>query len=1002
MDYVIHSMGIPFNGETVKTQSLGGSESAAYFLARELAARGHEVKLFTSHKQGGEWDGVSYIYHGDVNEHAPLGKDFTFYAVNTPHDVLVIQRHPMAFHKDYASKINVWQLHDLALHRTAPMINGGLPRLDMVTAVSSWHAEQIRTVYGIEAPVLKVVPNGVDPAIYATAEGALPAVAGVEWETKFPMLFQSRPERGLEHMVRPGGIMAKLAEAGSKAHLLVCHYEGVAPHMQPFYQQLYQWAAGLPNVTMLGALTKAELAKVQKACALLCYATEFEEVSCITAMESMHAGLPLLTSSVGALPETCKGAGVVLLPLTAEGRADEDKFIQSVRSFETMPEMLHDLAQKQLAAAPSRTWARAVDLFETGVAEAFAARQSSHGSVMRHLIEHSDIVAAVEVGEAPLGNAISKAAAEELATMYAFARPGGDIKAHYAHWEGLNCDRLASEGKPITVEVAQFTTTTRYRGIASVLAQVYNQFTSKPGNEHRRLKVLEYGCAHGHVTLPLAQMLPAADFFGVDFMQRSVNAAREGAEQMGVRNARFEVCDQDSISLLGKHDVIICAEVLEHVWDYRDLLLRLRQQLVPGGTLLLTTPTGRWEWSGHENWKLGREHLHHFEKQDLRDIFAGHDAQFMFAPAGAEETGSGRGSWITAVQFNDAHDIGTVDYARKFAQIAPRQTISLCMIVKDAQDTIRKAIASALPYADEVIVAVDPRTKDHTRERIEELRAEWPQTPFTVIEGLPATEAGFGAARNRTIDLACGDWILWMDADEEMSGAANMWRVARPSNFNAYGTPQRHYSSDPPAVLTTDFPCRLFRNYRGARFYGLVHEHPEDKPGDAIARSSMLPDVSFLHAGYVNEPTRRARFHRNYPLLLRDMKENPDRLLNRFLYMRDMAQSVQFEAEQTGGAMTPEMVARCEEGIAAFKTILDTDKPVLRMIIDGLQYYSLCVAALQRGFEVDAQISVKRDDAPALATNMAIKGRFHDRATYDQLMAKVQQESTRHYESKHL
>jgi len=37
MFIVMHCGGMPFNGDTVKTRSLGGSESAAYYMAKELA-----------------------------------------------------------------------------------------------------------------------------------------------------------------------------------------------------------------------------------------------------------------------------------------------------------------------------------------------------------------------------------------------------------------------------------------------------------------------------------------------------------------------------------------------------------------------------------------------------------------------------------------------------------------------------------------------------------------------------------------------------------------------------------------------------------------------------------------------------------------------------------------------------------------------------------------------------------------------------------------------------
>lgn len=146
MEYVICALGMPFNGETIAKQSLGGSESAAYYLGRELAARGHRVTMFTTCEQGGTWDGVNYVPAGPINQHTPLGQHFEFYARNTPHDVLIMQRHPSAFDRVFASKVNIWQTHDLALHRTSGPIGAMMWNVDAVTCVSEWHKAQLREV----------------------------------------------------------------------------------------------------------------------------------------------------------------------------------------------------------------------------------------------------------------------------------------------------------------------------------------------------------------------------------------------------------------------------------------------------------------------------------------------------------------------------------------------------------------------------------------------------------------------------------------------------------------------------------------------------------------------------------------------------------------------------------------------------------------------------------------------------------------------------------------
>ena len=64
--------GMPFNGETIPNgQSLGGSESAGYYMARELVKRGHKVIVFTNSEKGGTWDGVTYEYFG-MHFQAPI------------------------------------------------------------------------------------------------------------------------------------------------------------------------------------------------------------------------------------------------------------------------------------------------------------------------------------------------------------------------------------------------------------------------------------------------------------------------------------------------------------------------------------------------------------------------------------------------------------------------------------------------------------------------------------------------------------------------------------------------------------------------------------------------------------------------------------------------------------------------------------------------------------------------------------------------------------------
>src|SRR5262249_49576333 len=85
--------------------------------------------------------------------------------------------------------------------------------------------------------------------------------------------------------------------------------------------------------------------------------------------------------------------------------------------------------------------------------------------------------------------------------------------------------------------------------------------------------------------------------------------------------------------------------------------------------------------------------------------------------------------------------------------------LSLCMIARDEEPRIEECLRSIAPYVDEMVV-VDTGSKDRTREIARDCGARvfemaWPDS--------------FAEARNASLDLARGQWIFWMDADDVIS-----------------------------------------------------------------------------------------------------------------------------------------------------------------------------------------------------------------------------------------
>ncbi len=1002
----MHCGGMPFNGDTIKKKSLGGSETAAYYVAKELAARGHRVSLFTNEQQEGYFDGVKYIWAGPLNEANPLGERFHFYTSNTPCDVLLLQRQPGAFTHRFQSKLNICWLHDLALHRQRPMIASGLWNIDSVFCVSEWHKKQVCDVYGLAPEIVRTVTNGVDLNLFQ----GKPAFKLPKVKDEITLLYSSRPERGLEHHVHPGGIMDRLWEIDKRFRLYVCNYDNNPPHLADYYAALYARIEQMPNCTALGNLTKQQLADTMRQCDALVYPTEFEEVSCITAMEAMAAGLPFISSEVAALPETCngtpEGSGSMLLPLK-NGQADEEAFVAMLTdaSSEWNDDREGNHLQ-QLHSAKKFDWPIVAAQFERHFEELFSERSKNPETVLRGLIHNSDYYAAEKyLAEHPTELKGADTAEEEMRACYAFARDR-KWKEHYEAYYQYEKDRGVEYGPE------DVTNNNRYATVAGHLADL------APGST-----VCDYGCAHGHYTINLAKQFPSLKFVGIDIAASNIETARKWAADDGVRNATFncgrvdgaylrtEERDDSSDQHLGENDAlnhgplfdaIIVAEVLEHVEAPWDMVDTLGKYLKPSGKMITTTPLGPWEAIGYKEHWPWRAHVHHLERADLHDLFGMHPGfKVQLAAGGHDKNGDALGSYISAFGKPKVPS-GRIDYARKFKTMAPTQTLAVCIIAKDAEHSLGRCLESVKDIADEIIVAVDETTKDATREIAGKYVKGFSPRAELLFDIKSPLEQGFDEARNECIAKAKADWILWIDADEVLFYPENVRKYLRENMFNAYAVKQLHYSVEPAGVMKTDLPSRFFRNGKGIKFFGVVHEHPELEMNKGVGHATVISDIALAHYGYSTELVRRKRFERNISLLVRDRQKNPDRMLGKFLWLRDLAQMCRWEAESNGGHVTQGMVERAKIGVKIWEELLDAGQTRMISEQDNLSFYSTLVQILGEGFDFGFTIDASKLNGGAHPEKQApISARFYSKEHAEKLFLKLMAERITNYDSKY-
>ncbi len=196
--------------------------------------------------------------------------------------------------------------------------------------------------------------------------------------------------------------------------------------------------------------------------------------------------------------------------------------------------------------------------------------------------------------------------------------------------------------------------------------------------------------------------------------------------------------------------------------------------------------------------------------------------------------------------------------------MATLPTISVCLIVKDEEANLRRALESTRGVADELVV-VDAGSKDRSKEIARE---------FGATVGEYAWTDDFSAARNKSLELARNDWVLVMDADEaltpQMASALKPY-LAKVTAQDGLIVRLRNVGAGEAQVL------RLFRNHRGYRFRGRIHESVAESITSAGGRLLVSELLVLDHFGYVEEEHRRKdRRARNLALLQREHAERPD------------------------------------------------------------------------------------------------------------------------------
>ncbi len=324
---------------------MGGSETAVIRIAEVLAARGHEVTVYTSLENP----------PASVPRYLPLSAASRI----DPVDVFVVVRGwipllaPVPCKKRFFwtgesySEIHSFGIGD---KRVSARIDGAL-------MVSSWQASTFCEASGFPPEKICVIKNGVH----------LPYFEGSEARGRKRLIYSSTPFRGLQLIPKLlPAIRAKHPDC--ELHVfsgfdVYAGPHGYVPELEQQFAHLAEELRKLPGVVLHRNVLQSELAREFMKSAVLLYPNTYPETSCITAMEAMAAGCAVLTSRLGALPETVGDAGVLVdgEPGSESYLAD---FIQAADRLLSDDNLFRTLSERGKQRAQDLSWEAAADRFE--------------------------------------------------------------------------------------------------------------------------------------------------------------------------------------------------------------------------------------------------------------------------------------------------------------------------------------------------------------------------------------------------------------------------------------------------------------------------------------------------------------------------------------------------------------------------------------------------------------------------------------------------------------
>lgn len=319
-----------WDGNSVQT-GLGGSEEAVVYLSQELVKQGWRVTVYASPEKHTTIKGVQYKVWHDLNP-----KD--------QFNVLILWRGIGFLDVKPVARFKMLWLHDVP--NNPDFTEDRVEQLDKIAVLSEYHKS-----------LLRLHKNGMffpmpDEKVFVTSNGIPPLTN--EWKGKsHSLIYASSYDRGLIYLLQN---WKKVREAVPDAELNIYYGWDLYDKVHQGNPAREQWKNDVLNMMKQDGIVshgrvghKALHAAFAKA-SVWAYPTDFQEISCITAMKAQALGAIPCVTDYAALQETVKNGIKVDVDITTD--EGQEEYITALTN------LLKDEAKQEDIRKTMVPWAR--------------------------------------------------------------------------------------------------------------------------------------------------------------------------------------------------------------------------------------------------------------------------------------------------------------------------------------------------------------------------------------------------------------------------------------------------------------------------------------------------------------------------------------------------------------------------------------------------------------------------------------------------------------------